>query len=59
MPFNFSIAWPCQEKPTNSGPVLTRNQGKETNKTVAKVLEWKMMVQRVLRSILSQKGVSA
>jgi len=37
-------------KPTNSSPLLTRNEVEEANKAVAKVLEWKM-VQQVLQCI--------
>jgi len=49
MPFNFSATWPTKvsyvtRKPTNSSPVLARNQVEEANKAVDKVLEWKMMV---------------
>jgi len=35
------------EKPTDPGPLLTRNEVEEANKTIAKALEWKM-VQQVL-----------
>jgi len=47
-----------QEMPTNSGPLLTRNEVEEANKAVAKVLEWKM-VQQVLQSIFPQNRSSA